>query len=137
LGDWLRSPDFEFEGTQIGAKLGNYLVKWIAHVPNVSVASLSESAPKILSYDEFKAVAIEIFDRLNQGYNLNDFVPIYRIRKEFGEGVDRLKFNDWMLKMQEENIFHLRTGGLEANDEQKQDSINDEYRGLLFVATKF
>jgi len=26
-------------GTQIGAKLGNYLVKWIAHVPNVAIAS--------------------------------------------------------------------------------------------------
>jgi hypothetical protein len=42
LGDWLRSPDFEFEGTQIGAKLGNYLVKWIAHVPSFSV-SVGES----------------------------------------------------------------------------------------------
>jgi hypothetical protein len=40
LGDLLRSPDFE--GTQIGAKLGNYLVKWIAHVPSFSV-SVGES----------------------------------------------------------------------------------------------
>ncbi len=132
LAEMLRS--FEFEGTQIGARMGNYLVKWIANYP---AAPVVESAPKISSYDEFKVVAIAAFDRLNRAYNLNDFVAIYRIRREIGHSVDRLEFNDWMLRMQEENIFHLRTGGLEATDDQKQDSINDEYRGLLFVATKF
>jgi len=132
LGNWLRSPDFGFEGTQVSAKLGNYLLKWIAHTG----AAVAESAPKISSYDEFKVVVIEVFDRLNRGYNFNDFVPIYRIRQEFGERVDRLDFNDWMLKMQEEKIFHLRTGGLEVTETQKQDSINDEYRDLLFFATQ-
>lgn len=43
LGEYLRSPDFEFEGTQIGARMGNYLVKWIAHVPTVAIASDSST----------------------------------------------------------------------------------------------
>ncbi len=135
LGSWLRPDHFEFEGTQIGARLGNYLLKWIAQA-GVAVAPV-ESVPKISSYDEFKAVALEVFDRLNRGYNFKDLVPIYRIRQEFGERVDRLDFNDWMLKMQEDKIFHLHTGGLEATEPQKRDSIDDEYRGLQFFATKF
>jgi hypothetical protein len=43
LGDLLRSPDFEFEGTQIGAEMGNYLVKWIAHVPTLAIVSDSST----------------------------------------------------------------------------------------------
>jgi hypothetical protein len=49
LGDLLRSPDFEFEGTQIGAKLGNYLVKWIAHVPMVAIASDSSTDESVVA----------------------------------------------------------------------------------------
>ena len=49
LGDYLRSPDFEFEGTQIDAKMGNYLVKWIAGVPTVAIASdTSTNEPKLI-----------------------------------------------------------------------------------------
>jgi hypothetical protein len=51
LGDYLRSPDFEFEGTQIGAKLGNYLVKWIAHVPTQAIASDSSTDESVVTED--------------------------------------------------------------------------------------
>jgi hypothetical protein len=51
LGDLLRSPDFEFEGTQIGAKMGNYLVKWIAHVPTLAIASESSSDESVVAED--------------------------------------------------------------------------------------
>ncbi|MEE3717987.1 hypothetical protein V2H45_14700 [Tumidithrix elongata RA019] len=134
LSAGLKNDDFAFGGNQVGSRVANALLKWMRQMGDIATAA--SDAPKISSYDEFKKVAIGVFDRLNRGYNLNDFVPIYRIRREFSESVDRLEFNDWMLKLQEENIFHLRTGGLEATDDQKQDSINDEYRGLLFVATK-
>ena len=49
LGDLLRSPDFEFEGTQIGAKLGNYLVKWIAHVPTQAIASETSTDESVVA----------------------------------------------------------------------------------------
>ena len=52
FGDWLRSPDFEFEGTQIGAELGNYLVKWIAHVPKLAIASDSSTDESVVAEDE-------------------------------------------------------------------------------------
>jgi hypothetical protein len=49
LGEYLRSPDFEFEGTQIGARMGNYLVKWIAHVPTVAIASDSSTDEAVVA----------------------------------------------------------------------------------------
>ena len=133
LGDLLRSPDFEFEGTQIGAKLGNYLVKWIAHVPNAPV--VAESVPKISSYDEFKAVALETYDQLNRDYNFDNLVPIYRIRRAIGEQVTRSQFNDWMLELQSKEIFQFITGRVtDLTPDKEQDSITTELGGLRYYA---
>jgi hypothetical protein len=135
LGECLRSPDFEFEGTQIGAKMGNYLLKWIANVPNASV--VAESAPKIGSYDEFKAVALETYDQLNRDYNFDNLVPIYRIRREIGEQVTRSQFNDWMLEMQSNDVLQLQTTGVEDNAPDKlEDSIMTKVSGLRCYAKK-
>ncbi len=137
LGDLLRSPDFEFEGTQIGAKMGNYLVKWIAHVPNVSVANLSESAPKISSYDEFKVVALETYDRINFEFSHNNFVPIYKIRRSIGDLVTRSEFNEWLIKMQADDILLLQESGVEDSSPDKlQDSVSTPISGLRCYATK-
>jgi hypothetical protein len=134
LGNWLRSPDFEFEGTQIGARLGNYLLKWIAHTGT----GVAESVPKISSYDEFKAVALETYERLKRINALysSGFIPIWHIRQELATSVKPEDFNTWLMQMQSDNIFHLRTGGSEATDEQKQASIYDQARGLLFTLVK-
>ncbi|OIP74869.1 MAG: hypothetical protein AUK48_08885 [Oscillatoriales cyanobacterium CG2_30_44_21] len=135
LGEYLRSPDFEFEGTQIGAKMGNYLVKWIAHVPNAPV--VAESAPKIASYDEFKAVALETYDQLNRDYNLSNLVPIYRIRRAIGESVTRSQFSDWLLEMQSNEIVQLQGGGVEDDAPDKlEDSILTKVSGLRCYAKK-
>ena len=137
LGDLLRSPDFEFEGTQIGAKLGNYLVKWIAHVPNVSVADLSESAPKLSSYDEFKVVALETYDQLNRDYNLDNLVPIYRIRRAIGERVTRSQFSDWLLELQSNDVFLLQDSAIEDGAPDKlRDSVSTPISGLRCFAVK-
>ena len=133
LGDWLRSPDFEFEGTQIGAKLGNYLVKWIAHVPNAPV--VAESAPKIASYDEFKAVALETYDQLNRDYNLSNLVPIYQIRRAIGDRITRSQFNEWMLELQSKDILQFITGGVaDLTPDKEKDSITTELGGLRYYA---
>ena len=133
LGDLLRSPDFEFEGTQIGAKLGNYLVKWIAHVPNAPV--VAESAPKIASYDEFKAVALETYDQLNRDYNLSNLVPIYQIRRAIGDRITRSQFNEWMLELQSKDILQFITGGVaDLTPDKEKDSITTELGGLRYYA---
>jgi hypothetical protein len=134
LGNWLRSPDFGFEGTQVSAKLGNYLLKWIAHTG----AAVAESAPKISSYDEFKVVVLETYDRLNFEFNYDHFVPIYRIRREIGERVTRTEFNDWLIKMQVDNILLLQESTVEDNTRDKvEDSVSTPINGLrCYVTTK-
>ena len=133
LGNWLRSPDFVFEGTQIGAKMGNYLVRWITNISNAPV--VAESAPKIASYDEFKAVALDTYDQLNRDYNLSNLVPIYQIRREIGDRVTRSQFNDWMLELQSKEILQLITGLVtDLTPDKEKDSITTELGGLRYYA---
>ncbi len=131
LGGYLRSPDFGFE-SGIGAKMGNYLVKWIANAPVVV-----ESAPKISSYDEFKVVALETYDQLNREFSYDNFVPIYKIRRAIGEQVTRTEFNDWLIKMQADDTLLLQESSVEDSARDKlEDSVATPISGLRCYATK-
>lgn len=109
LGEGLRSGDFKFEGTIVGTWAANALVRWISQI-DVAVAgadvlvngksAIAKLSKGIASYDEFKSVALEVYDKLNQNYNLDDLVPIYRIRREIGDRISRTEFSEWLLEMQ-------------------------------------
>ncbi|MHC5610154.1 MAG: hypothetical protein ACYTXA_03770 [Nostoc sp.] len=151
LGEGLRSGDFKFEGTIVGTWAANALVKWISQIDvavagadvlvngksaiaelSVGVASRREG---IASYDEFKSVALEVYNKLNQNYNLDDLVPIYRIRREIGDRVSRTEFSEWLLEMQEKDILQLQGGSLPDNDPGKlEDSVTTEVSGLRCYA---
>jgi hypothetical protein len=138
LGEGLRSGNFKFEGTIVGTWAANALVKWISQI---DVAVVSADVPvngksgAIASYDEFKSVALEVYDKLNQSYNLDDLVPIYRIRREIGDRVSREDFNEWLLEMQEKDILQLQGGSLPDNDPAKlEDSVTTEVSGLRCYA---
>lgn len=144
LGEGLRSGDFKFEGTIVGTWAANALVKWIsqidvavtgADVPVNGKSALAELSKGIASYDEFKSVALEVYDKLNQNYNLDDLVPIYRIRREIGDRVSRREFSEWLLEMQEKDILQLQGGSLPDNDPAKlEDSVTTEVSGLRCYA---
>jgi len=115
LAQGLKSRDslFEFDGSQIGTRLGNALLKWIRHrdgAAGVAAGAGKKAESAIASYNDFKAVAIDVYDRLNRDYNLDDLVPIYRMRREIGEKVSRSQFNEWLLEMQANDIFQLMAG---------------------------
>ncbi|MHC5671708.1 hypothetical protein [Nostoc sp.] len=151
LGEGLRSGDFKFEGTIVGTWAANALVRWISQIDvavagadvlvngksaiaelSVGVASRREG---IASYDEFKSVALEVYNKLNQNYNLDDLVPIYRIRREIGDRVSRTEFSEWLLEMQEKDILQLQGGSLPDNDPGKlEDSVTTEVSGLRCYA---
>ncbi|MBG1245385.1 hypothetical protein [Nostoc sp. NZL] len=140
LGEGLRSGEFKFEGTIVGTWAANALVKWISQI---DVAVTSANVPvngvkgAIASYDEFKSVALEVYDKLNQNYNLDDLVPIYRIRREIGDRVSRQDFNEWLLKMQEKDILQLQGGSLSDSDPDKlEDSITTPVSGLRCYAKR-
>ncbi|NDJ23087.1 hypothetical protein GS682_15880 [Nostoc sp. B(2019)] len=141
LSDGLRSGDFKFEGTIVGTWAANALVKWISQI---DVALTSADVPvngvkggAIASYDEFKSVTLEVYDKLNQNYNLNDLVPIYRIRREIGDRVSREDFNEWLLEIQEKDIFQLIAGEIpDLTHDKREDSITIPGAGLRSYAKR-
>ena len=135
LGAGLRSGEFKFEGTIVGTWAANALLRWIGQI-NVGVAAPVASGGGVIgSYEEFKSVALEVYDKLNYEHNLNNLVPIYRIRRAIGERVNRTEFNDFLLEMQADDIFQLQGGTVEDNARDKiEDSVTTELDGLRCYA---
>ena len=142
LADGLKSRDslFEFDGSQTGTRLGNALLKWIRHqdgAAGVGVEKGKGDVGAIASYDDFKAVALNVYDSLNRDYNLDDLVPIYRMRREIGEKVSRSQFSEWLLEMQANDIFQLLEGSVEDSAPDKiEDSITTKVNGLRCYAKR-
>ncbi|MEH1806822.1 hypothetical protein [Nostoc sp.] len=146
LGEGLRSGEFKFEGTIVGTWAVNALVKWISQVDVAVVGTdvpvngkdaLAKLSEGIVSYNEFKSVALEVYDKLNYEYNFNNLVPIYRIRREIGDRVSRTEFNDWLLETQANDILQLQGGSVEDSAPDKiEDSVATELDGLRCYATR-
>jgi len=127
------SGEFGFEGQLVGSRLANSALKWFRQNQGQVVAVVS--APKISSYDEFKVVALETYAQLNRDYNLDNLVPIYRIRRVIGDRVTRSHFSDWLLEMQSNDILQLQGGGVEDDAPDKlEDSILTKVSGLRCFA---
>ncbi|MDF5735524.1 MULTISPECIES: hypothetical protein [unclassified Nostoc] len=127
LSEGLRTGDFKFEGTIVGTWAANALVRWISQIDVALTGSdvLVNGKSAIVSYDKFKSVALEVYDKLNQNYNLDNLVPIYRIRREIGERVNRTKFNEWLIEMQADDILQLMTGQVpDFTPDKREDSIS-------------
>jgi hypothetical protein len=78
---------------------------------------------------------LDVYDQLNRDYNLNNLVPIYRIRKEIGDRVSREQFNKWLLEMQENEIFQLMAGRMrDITPINADDSITIPGGGLRYYA---
>jgi hypothetical protein len=146
LGEGLRSGEFKFEGTIVGTWAANALLKWISQI-DVAVtgadvlvngkSAIAELSKGIASYDEFKSVALEVYDKLNYEYNFNNLVPIYRIRREISDRVSRTEFNDWLLETQADDILQLQGGSVEDSAPDKiEDSVATELDGLRCYATR-
>ncbi len=149
LTEGLRNTEFEFN-TQIGPKTANALLKWIREqnttsngkvAPTKATETTKEAIAKdstqgaIASYEEFKSVALEVYDQLNRDYNLDDLVPIYRIRREIGDRLSRSQFSEWLLEMQANDILQLQGSRIEDSAPDKiEDSITTELDGLRCYA---
>ncbi|MEH1875021.1 hypothetical protein [Nostoc sp.] len=137
LGEGLRSSDFKFEGTIVGTWAANALVKWISQIDvAVTGADVPVNGVKggaIASYDEFKSVALEVYDKLNYEYNFNNLVPIYRIRRGIGDRVSRTEFSEWLLEMQEKDVLQLMAGEMrDITPDKRDDSITIPGGGLRY-----
>jgi hypothetical protein len=137
LIDALISPDFVFDGTVTASRLANGLVGLIRELNQGIISATSVKQAAIASYEEFKAIALQVYDQLNKDYNLNDLVPIYRIRRTIGEQVTRSQFSEWILEMQANDVFQLIGGSVEDSALDKiEDSISTELVGLRCYAKR-
>ncbi|WP_377476825.1 MAG: hypothetical protein P2A85_28485 [Microcoleus anatoxicus] len=142
LAAGLKSQDslFEFDGAQMGARLGNALLKWIRHQDGalgVGVEAGKGDVGAIASYEDFMSVALDVYDSLNRDYNLDDLVPIYRMRRAIGERVGRSQFNEWLLDMQANDIFQLIGGEMtDITIDKAEDSIKTELGALRYYAKR-
>ena len=131
----LADAGFQF-ATNVGCKVPNALLKWIREGGSGVVGGSGEAiAPKISTYEEFKAVALEVYDQLNRDYNYDKLVPIYKMRRTIGDRVTRSQFNEWLLEMQEKDILQLQEGSVEDSALDKiEDSITTKVNGLRCYA---
>ncbi|MDF5717581.1 MAG: hypothetical protein PUP93_27865 [Rhizonema sp. NSF051] len=140
LGEGLKSPELRFDGTIVGTWVANALLKWISDQDGAvtSAAALVNGVKSsITSYDEFEKVALEAYDRLNQDFNHNNLVPIYKIRREIGDRLSRENFNNWLRKMQVEDIFILQGGEMpDITSDKAEDSISTSLGELRYYATR-
>ncbi|MCP2727454.1 hypothetical protein [Limnofasciculus baicalensis] len=151
LSEGLRSADFQFN-SPIGAKMANTLLKWIREEDTSVMGAVVDSgkleksgdgasAPTtnggITLYDEFKSVALDVYDKLNRDYNLDNLVPIYRIRREIGDRISRSQFNEWLLEMQADDILQLMGGEMpDITSDKREDSITIPGAGLRYYAKR-
>ena len=144
LDESLKNRDFE--NNTIGTWVANGLLKRIRENESKTndfnqldnQTQIEESSNEaIASYELFKDITLEVYEELNRNYNLDNLVPIYRIRKEIGEKVSREKFNQWMLEMQKKDVFQLIGGDMTDITPQKaEDSITTKLSGLRYYAKR-
>ena len=136
LTEALTGDEFLFDGKIMGTKLGNALLKWYrSQSMNVPVVKAAVSA--IGSYEAFKVVALEVYDRLNRDSKMRDLVPIYLIRTEIGERTSRLNFDSWLLDMQSNNVFQLIGGEMPGLTPMiAQDSIETALGAIRYYAKR-
>jgi hypothetical protein len=146
LDESLKTTDFVFEGTIVGTWAANALLKRIRDIESLTslpalqnqvIQNKKSSNEAIASYDKFKQITLEVYEELNRNYNLDNLVPIYRIRKEIGEKVSRDNFNQWMLEMQKKDILQLIGGEMtDITPEKAEDSITTKLSGLRYYAKR-
>ena len=140
LAEELKTVDFALSGATTGAWLARGLLKWLQQVETVTaIASTNGKATKdaIASYEAFTSVALEVYDRLNRDYNLDNLVPIYRIRREIGDRLSRSHFDEWLLELQTKDLWQLIGGEMpELTPDKAEDSIKTTLGGIRYYAKK-
>ncbi|NMF84937.1 hypothetical protein E1H13_16650 [Nodosilinea sp. P-1105] len=139
LNQHLLDQEFEYD-SNVGARTVNALLGWIRKQGKSDLSKINdqgEAVAPIDSYEEFKRLASKTFDQLNRDYNLDNFVPIYRIRRQIGDRVTRSQFNEWMLEMQNNDIFEFLEGSVEDSSFDKiEDSITTSFGKLRCYAKR-
>ena len=139
----LQSSDFEFKAN-IGKNLANALLSLVRQMgqptPTATApvpATNGHGHTPIASYEEFKTTALQVYDTLNRDFNMDNLVPIYRIRREIGDRVSRSQFSTWLFEMQTQDILELSEENVEDSAPDKiQDSVTTKLGKLRCYAKR-
>jgi hypothetical protein len=135
LRDGLINNQLSFSGNVVSTKFVKALLQWIQS-ENMNI-NIPTDTPKLNSYSEFKQRIMQIYEKLNSDYKFGDLVPIYRIRRQIGEAVERHEFDEWLLEMQADDILQLLEGSVEDSASDKlADSIRTPLSGLRCYARR-
>lgn len=149
LAQGILNQDFSFKSS-IGPKTTNAILSWFRQSQSqqaegaavsangiVAKSKTNGHAKQIDSYESFADAALKTYDQLNQDYNLDDLVPIYRIRREIGDRISRQYFNEWLLKIQANEHVQLMGGDLpNVTPAQMEDSITIPGGGTRFYVKR-
>ena len=137
LIDSLINPDFVFDATVVAARLANGLIALIRELHQGGIPLTSVKQVTIASYEEFKAIALQVYDQLNKDYNYDNLVPIYRIRRTIGDQVSRSQFSEWMLEMQANDLVQLIGGQMtDSTPDKVEDSIQTELGAMRYYTKR-
>lgn len=131
--------------SNLGPKTTNGLLKVFREVSdgNVTTAYASNKTTQnsnghsITSYESFYNVALDVYEQLNEDFQCENLVPIYRIRRTIGNQVSRSQFNEWLLEMQANDKLQLIGGEMpELTLEKAEDSIKTSLGGIRYYAKR-
>jgi hypothetical protein len=133
LAQALASGQMSCDGAVVSTKFAKALLKWIESEGN----QFKADSEKIGSYEQFKKATLQVYDRLNQDFKYGNLVPIYQIRRQIGEILERSQFDEWLLEMQSDDILQLLEGSVEDSAPDKlSDSIYTQLSGFRCYAKK-
>lgn len=143
LAENLAHEKFSF-AANIGPKVTNALLKWLRQHKEVAkasdIASSANGNGKVTGIDSseaFTQVILKTYDQLNNDYNLDDLVPIYRLRRELGDQVSRSNFNEWLLDVQANDLVQLTSGEMpNITPDQREDSLSIPGGGMRFYVRR-
>ena len=136
LSKSLIEDGFLFDGKTMGTKMANVLLKWYRSQPK-SLPVVKAAVSSIDSYEAFKVVALEIYDALNRDFNMDNLVPIYRIRRAIGDRVSRGEFSEWLMEMQARDHLQLIGGEMPSiTPDIAQDSITTSLGAARYYAKR-
>jgi hypothetical protein len=135
LRNGLIDNQLSFSSSVVSTKFVKALLQWMQS-ENMKINKPTDT-PKLNSYPEFKQRIMQVYEKLNLDYKFGDLVPIYHIRRQVGEAVERPNFDEWLLEMQADDILQLLEGSVEDSASDKlADSIRTPLSGLRCYARK-
>jgi hypothetical protein len=135
LRNGLINNHLSLSGSVISTKFVKALLQWMQSENMKN--NINTSIPKLNSYPEFKQQIMQVYEKLNSDYKFGNLVPIYQIRRQIGEAVERHKFDEWLLEMQADDVLQLLEGSVEDSASDKlADSIRTPLSGLRCYARK-